>query len=83
MRKHGPPPKEMLVYVVFNDPFISYYACDNMRTVKLKFFTAFRKKTLAGESSSIKHDLARSCFQLWPKIGDEGDKILRNKTKMG
>ena len=25
---------------------------------------------------SIKHDLARSCFQLWPKIGDEGDKIL-------
>ena len=25
--------------------------------------------------SSIKHDLARSCFQLWPKIGDEGDKI--------
>ena len=29
---------------------------------------------------SIKHDLARSCFQLWPKIGDEGDKISRNKT---
>ena len=24
---------------------------------------------------SIKHDLARSCFQLWPKIGDKGDKI--------
>ena len=28
---------------------------------------------------SIKHDLARSCFQLWPKIGDEGDKISRKK----
>ena len=26
------------------------------------------------------HDLARSCFQLWPKIGDEGDKISRKKT---
>ena len=23
---------------------------------------------------SIKYDLARSCFQLWPKIGDEGDR---------
>ena len=32
------------------------------------------------ENSSIKHELARSCFQLWPKIGDEGDKILRKKT---
>ena len=31
-------------------------------------------------SFSIKHDLARSCFQLWPKIGDEGDKISRKKT---
>ena len=30
--------------------------------------------------SSIKHDLARSCFQLWPKIGDEVDKISRKKT---
>ena len=29
---------------------------------------------------SIKHDLAISCFQLWPKIGDEGDKISRKKT---
>ena len=29
---------------------------------------------------SIKHDLARSGFQLWPKIGDEGDKISRKKT---
>ena len=28
---------------------------------------------------SIKHDLTRSCFQLWPKIGDEGDKISRKK----
>ena len=24
--------------------------------------------------------MARSCFQLWPKIGNEGDKILRKKT---
>ena len=30
---------------------------------------------------SIKHDLARSCFQLWPKIGDEeADKISTEKT---
>ena len=29
--------------------------------------------------SSIKHDLARSCFQFWLKIGDEGDKISRKK----
>ena len=29
---------------------------------------------------SIKHDLARSCFQFLPKIGDEGDKISRKKT---
>ena len=29
---------------------------------------------------SIKHDLARSCFQFWLKIGDEGDKISREKT---
>ena len=29
--------------------------------------------------SSIKHDLARSCFKLWLKIGDEGDKISRKK----
>ena len=29
---------------------------------------------------SIKHDLPRSCFQLWPKIGDEGDKISRERT---
>ena len=28
--------------------------------------------------SSIKYDLARSCFQLWPIIGDEGDKISKN-----
>ena len=27
-----------------------------------------------GNISSIKHDLARSCFQFWPKIGVEGDK---------
>ena len=29
---------------------------------------------------SIKHDLARSCFQFWLKIGDEGDRISRKKT---
>ena len=32
------------------------------------------------EIFSIKHDLARSCFQFWPKIGDEGGKILKKKT---
>ena len=35
------------------------------------------------EDTSIKHDLARSCFQLLPKIGDEGDKIWRKKTGEG
>ena len=29
---------------------------------------------------SIKHDLARSCFQFWLKIGDEVDKISRKKA---
>ena len=29
---------------------------------------------------SIKHDMARSCFQFWLKIGDEGGKILKKKT---
>ena len=28
---------------------------------------------------SIKHDLASSCFKLWPKIGVEGDKISRKQ----
>ena len=32
------------------------------------------------KNSSINHDLARSCFQLWSKISDEGDKISRKKT---
>ena len=32
------------------------------------------------EIFSMKHDLARSCFQLWLKIGDECDKISREKT---
>ena len=32
---------------------------------------------------SIKHDLARSYFQLWPKIGDESDKILKKITGEG
>ena len=30
--------------------------------------------------ASMKHDLARSCFKFWLKIGDEGDKISRKKT---
>jgi len=29
---------------------------------------------------SIKHDLARSCFQFWPIIGDEGVTKFREKT---
>ena len=28
---------------------------------------------------SIKHDLMRSCFQFWLKIGYKGDKISRKK----
>ena len=43
------------------------------------FSVLFHFRTLASLPClaifSIKHDLARSCFQLWPKIGDEGDKI--------
>ena len=27
---------------------------------------------------SLKHDLARSCFQLWPKIGNEVRAIIEN-----
>ena len=30
---------------------------------------------------SIKHDLARSCFQFWLKIGDKGDKISRKNWR--
>ena len=36
-------------------------------------------KLSASENFSIKHDLTKSCFQLWPKIGDMGDKISRKK----
>ena len=43
----------------------------------LEIFSHF---LLDGHHHSIKHDLARSCFQFWPKIGDEGDKISRRKT---
>ena len=35
------------------------------------------------EFSSIKHDLARSCFQFWLKIGNKGDKISREKNWRG
>ena len=35
---------------------------------------------MQNENISIKHDLARSCFQFWLKIGDEGGKILKKKT---
>ena len=28
----------------------------------------------------IKHDLVKSCSQLWPIIGNEGDKISKNNT---
>ena len=31
-------------------------------------------------NSSIKHDVARSCFQFWLKIGDKGDKNFDKKT---
>ena len=30
---------------------------------------------------SIKHDLARSCFQLWPTIGDEGEKNFEKESR--
>ena len=48
------------------------------------FSVLFHFRTLASLPClaifSIKYDLARSCFQLWPKIGNEGDKISRKKT---
>ena len=31
-----------------------------------------------GGNIAILHNPARSCFQLWPIIGDEGDKIWKN-----
>ena len=39
----------------------------------------FEQDESVEEDISIKHDLARSCFKFWPKIGDEGDKISRKK----
>ena len=56
-----------------------------------RYFANFRFQRISSEFwaqhlcthfqiSSIKHDLARSCFQFWPKIGNEGDKISREKT---
>ena len=41
------------------------------------------KDKIAWNIISIKHDLARSCFQLWPKIGDEGDKISKKIVPLG
>ena len=29
----------------------------------------------------MKHDLARSCFKFWLKIGDEGDKISKKNWR--
>ena len=36
----------------------------------LEIFSHF---LLGGHHHSIKHDLARSCFQFWPKMGHEGE----------
>ena len=33
-------------------------------------------------NAAILLDTARSCFQLWPIIGDEGDKIWKNKWRV-
>ena len=50
------------------------------RIAKQKADFAMLINKIGAHIFSIKHDLARSCFQLWPKIGDEGDKISREKT---
>ena len=41
-------------------------------------------------TSSVEHDLGKSCFQFWPITGDEGDKageadtvIFRNFVTVG
>ena len=38
-------------------------------------------KSVGVANTSIKHDLARSCFKFWLKIGDEGDKILKKNWR--
>merc|ERR1719297_250010 len=50
-------------------PFYQKFRCDKFCNCSVSTRGLF----------SIKHDLARSCFQFWLKIGDEGDKILRKK----
>ena len=41
----------------------------------------FWVKIFLRENFSIKHDLARSCFKFWLKIGDEGDKISKKNWR--
>ena len=61
---------------------LNSYFCRESRFVailrsKLRFLL---RNTGVDSDFSTKHDLARSCFKLWPKIGDEGDKISGKKT---
>ena len=55
----------------------------NLRVTIEDFAIAGDREKTGGQFAtiiSIKHDLARSCFKFWLKVGDEGDKISRKKT---
>ena len=39
------------------------------------------KSTLHSVKYTSQHDLARSCFQLWPMTGDEGGKTSKNSWR--
>ena len=52
----------------------------NLRVAIEDFAIAGDREKTGGQFAtiiSIKHDLARSCFKFWLKIGDEGDKISK------
>ena len=53
------------------------------KSYKVLFFNAkgFSSSFFFKFFFSIKHDLARSCFKFWLKIGDEGGKISRKNWR--
>ena len=72
----GPPPKSLDLDENFKPKHTLF--CPELRFVAIYALfleILWHKKCLF----SIKHDLARSCFKFWLKIGDEGDKISRKK----
>ena len=61
---------------------LAFENCDSSfeQDVFLSFLLTFSQLNSSQQwVFGIKHDLARSCFQFWSKIGNEDDKILRKK----